>query len=168
MSFPRSVGQIPVYYNHFNTGRPYNAMSKFSSKYLDVVNDPLFPFGYGLSYSTFEYGNIELSNNKPVGETKIEASVVIKNTSKYAGEEVVQLYISDKVAAVSRPVKELKGFKKVMLQPGESKKVTFEIGTKELKYYNNNLEYQWEPGDFVVYIGTSSADNRSANLTWMK
>lgn len=168
MSFPRSVGQIPVYYNHFNTGRPYNAMSKFSSKYLDVVNDPLFPFGYGLSYSTFEYGNIELSNNKPVGETKIEASVVIKNTSKYAGEEVVQLYISDKVAAVSRPVKELKGFKKVMLQPGESKKVTFEIGTKELKYYNNNLEYQWDPGDFVVYIGTSSADNRSANLTWMK
>ncbi|HPB05255.1 MAG TPA: beta-glucosidase BglX, partial [Prolixibacteraceae bacterium] len=168
MSFPRSVGQIPVYYNHFNTGRPYNAMSKFSSKYLDVVNDPLFPFGYGLSYSTFEYGNIELSNNKPVGETKIEASVVIKNTSKYAGEEVVQLYISDKVAAVSRPVKELKGFKKVMLQPGESKKVTFEIGTKELKYYNNNLEYQWEPGDFVVYIGTSSADNRSANLTWGK
>lgn len=168
MSFPRSVGQIPVYYNHFNTGRPYNAMSKFSSKYLDVVNDPLFPFGYGLSYSTFEYSSIELSNTKPVGETKIEASVIIKNASQYAGEEVVQLYITDKVAAVSRPVKELKGFQKVMLQPGESKKVTFEIGTEELKYYNNNLEYQWDAGDFVVYIGTSSADNRTENLTWEK
>jgi beta-glucosidase len=166
MTFPRSVGQIPVYYNYLNTGRPANPNNRFSSKYLDLPNDPLFPFGYGLSYTTFEYGPVELSNTKPVGNEKITASVSLKNSGTLAGEEVVQLYLTDPVATVSRPVKELKGFRKVMLQPGESKKVTFEITTNELKYYHNNLEYSWDPGEFIISIGTNSSKVQSASLGW--
>jgi beta-glucosidase len=166
LTFPHSVGQIPVYYNYLNTGRPANPNNRFSSKYLDLPNDPLFPFGYGLSYTTFEYGPVELSNTKPVGDEKITASVTLKNSGTLAGEEVVQLYLTDPVATVSRPVKELKGFRKVMLQPGESKKVTFEITTNDLKYYHSNLEYSWDPGEFIISIGTNSSNVESASLDW--
>jgi beta-glucosidase len=166
MTFPRCVGQIPIYYNCLNTGRPYNPNNKFSTKYLDIPNDPLFPFGYGLSYTSFEYGKVELSNNNPAGDTKITASVTVKNSGNLAGEEVVQLYIADPAASVSRPLKELKGFQKIMLQPGESKKVSFEIGTNELKFYNNKLEYNWEPGEFIIYIGTNSSTGESVKVVW--
>jgi len=166
MTFPRNVGQIPVYYNYLNTGRPYNPTNKFSVRHLDLPNDPLFPFGYGLSYSTFEYSPIELSTDKPAGNNKITASVTVKNNSKIAGEEVVQLYIADPVASVSRPLKELKGFQKINLLPGESKKVTFEIGTDMLKYYNSKLEYNWEPGEFIIYIGTNSSKVETAKVMW--
>ncbi|HNW51900.1 MAG TPA: beta-glucosidase BglX [Prolixibacteraceae bacterium] len=166
MSFPRSVGQIPVYYNYLNTGRPMNPNNRFSSKYLDIPNDPLFPFGYGLSYSTFSYSPVELSNPEPSGNEKITASVTIKNTGKYAGEEVAELYISDPVATISRPLKELMGFKKIMLQPGESKKVTFEISAEELKYFHSNLEYTWDPGEFIISIGTNSSNVQSTKIFW--
>jgi len=166
MSFPRSVGQIPVYYNYLNTGRPANPNNRFSSKYLDVPNDPLFPFGYGLSYTTFEYGPVELSNTKPVGNKKVTASVTLTNSGKLTGEEVVQLYLTDPVATISRPVKELKGFRKVMLQPGESKNVTFEITTDELKYYHSSLEYNWDPGEFIISIGANSSNVESASMVW--
>jgi beta-glucosidase len=171
-SFPVNVGQIPLYYNHKNTGRPYNgdlsSGPKFKSNYLDVSNDPLFPFGFGLSYTSFEYGDVELSNNSPKGNQTVVASVTVKNTGKYAGEEVVQLYISDPVASVARSVKDLKGFQKVMLQPGESRKVQFNITPELLKFYNTELKYGWEAGEFVVHLGTNSRDVKSAKLNWAK
>jgi beta-glucosidase len=171
-SFPVNVGQIPIYYNHKNTGRPYNgdlsSGPKFKSNYLDVSNDPLFPFGFGLSYTSFEYGDVELSNSSPKGNQTVMASVTVKNTGKYAGEEVVQLYISDPVASVARSVKDLKGFQKVMLQPGESRKVQFNITPELLKFYNTDLKYDWEAGEFVVHLGTNSRDVKSAKLNWAK
>ena len=166
MSFPRSTGQIPVYYNCLNTGRPFDLNNRFTSKYLDIPNDPLFPFGYGLSYTTFEYSPIELSDKNPKGDTKITASVVVTNTGNYAGTETVQLYIADPVASISRPLKELKGFQRVMLKPGESKKVSFEIGTGDLKFYNSKLDYTREPGEFYVYVGTNSSNAESASIDW--
>ena len=166
MSFPRSAGQIPVYYNCLNTGRPFDPNNRFTSKYLDIPNDPLFPFGYGLSYTTFEYSPIELSDKNPKGDMKITASVVVTNTGNYAGTETVQLYIADPVASISRPLKELKGFQRVMLKPGESKKVSFEIGTGDLKFYNSKLDYTREPGEFYVYVGTNSSNAESASIDW--
>ncbi len=168
MTFPRSVGQIPVYYNHLNTGRPFDANNKFTSKYLDLPNDPLFPFGYGLSYTTFGYSDISLSKNELKGNETLKASVTITNTGKVAGEEVVQLYIADPVASISRPVKELKNFKKIMLQPGEKREVTFDVTPEDLKFYNSELVYDWEPGAFKIFIGTSSADVKSAEFNWNK
>ena len=167
-TFPISVGQIPLYYNHKNTGRPIDSNNKFTSKYLDISNDPLYPFGYGLSYTTFEYGDIKLSKSKLKGDEKLTASVTLTNTGKVAGEEVVQLYIQDPAASISRPVKELKNFKKVLLQPGEKKDINIEITTNDLKFYNSDLKYDWEPGDFVIYIGSNSRDVKSAKVTWAK
>jgi beta-glucosidase len=167
-TFPQSVGQIPLYYNHKSTGRPYDANNKFTSKYLDISNDPLYPFGYGLSYTTFEYSDINLDKKQLKGEEKLTASITLTNTGKVAGEEVVQLYIQDPVASISRPVKELKNFKKVMLQPGEKKEISFEITPNDLKFYNSNLKYDWEPGDFNIYIGTNSRDVKSAKINWVK
>ena len=167
-TFPDNVGQIPLYYNHKNTGRPFQADSKFTSKYLDSPNDPVYPFGFGLSYTTFEYGDVKLSKTQLKGDEKLSVSVTLTNTGKYAGEEVVQLYIGDPVASVSRPVKELKNFRKVMLQPGEQKGITMDITTNDLKFYNSNLLYDWEPGDFVVYVGTNSRDVKAANFNWAK
>ena len=167
-TFPRSVGQIPIYYNHKNTGRPENPKDKYTTKYIDSPNEPLYPFGYGLSYSTFEYGDISLSKNELKGEEKLTVSVNIKNTGKYKGEEVVQLYISDPVASISRSVKELKGFQKIMLAPGESKDVKFTVTPELLKFYNSNLEYNWEPGVFEVQIGGNSRDVKKAKLNWVK
>ncbi len=167
-TFPQSVGQIPLYYNHLNTGRPYDANNKFTSKYLDISNDPVYPFGYGLSYTTFEYSDINLDKKQLKGEEKLTASITLTNTGKVAGEEVVQLYIQDPVASISLPVKELKNFKKVMLKPGEKKEISFEITTDDLKFYNSALKYDWEPGDFNIFIGTNSRDVKSAKINWVK
>lgn len=169
-SFPRNVGQIPVYYNHKNTGRPYTGEyeAKFKSNYLDVVNEPLYPFGYGLSYTQFQYSDVALSAAAVTGNATLTASVTVTNTGKYAGEEVVQLYITDPVASVTRPVKELRGFQKIMLQPGESKKVSFPVTTDLLKFYNTNLKCDWESGEFIIHIGTSSDVVKSASVKWNK
>lgn len=164
MTFPRSVGQIPIYYNHRNTGRPMDEKNKFTSKYLDIPNEPLFPFGYGLSYTTFEYGDIVLSKEALKGNEVISAKIKVTNTGKLAGEEVVQMYISDPVASVSRAVKELKGFQKVRLNAGESKEVEFKVTTEDLKFYNSDLKYDWEPGEFVVQIGTNSQEVKQAKF----
>jgi beta-glucosidase len=167
-TFPLSTGQIPLYYNHKNTGRPYDPNNKFTSKYLDGPNEPVYPFGYGLSYTSFVYSDIKLNKNKLQGDEKLIASVTLSNSGKMAGEEVVQLYIQDPEASISRPVKELKNFKKVLLQPGEKKEVSIEITTKDLMFYNNELKYDWESGDFIIYIGSNSRDVRSAKVTWIK
>jgi beta-glucosidase len=166
MTFPRSVGQIPVYYNHKSTGRPFDSKNKFTSKYLDIPNDPIYPFGYGLSYTTFEYSDVELNKTRFKGNNKLVAKVTLSNTGDKAGEEVVQLYISDPVASISRPVKELKNFKKVMLQPGEKATVTFEVTLDDLKFYNTELIYNWEPGEFIVQIGTNSENFKKASFSW--
>jgi beta-glucosidase len=167
-TFPRNVGQIPIYYNHKMTGRPMAEDNKFTSKYLDVPNDPLYPFGYGLSYATFEYGPVTLSKQNLQGNEALTASATVTNTDGKAGEEVVQLYIRDVVGSITRPVKELKGFKKIMLQAGEKQNVTFSITPEHLKFYNSQLEFVWEPGEFVIEIGTSSAKTNSATVTWTR
>ncbi len=169
-TFPRSVGQIPVYYNHLNTGRPWDGKggSKFKSNYLDESNEPLYPFGYGLSYTTFSYSEIKLSKVELTGGEMLTASVTLTNTGKYEGEETAQLYIGDPVASISRPVKELKGFQKLDLQPGESKEVSFSISMEDLKFYNTDLKYDWEPGEFNISIGTNSRDVSSGKVNWKK
>lgn len=168
-TFPRTLGQIPVYYNAKQTGRPMNPDDHFTSKYLDLPNDPLFPFGYGLSYTTFSYGPLRLDKAQAQGENAtITASVKLTNTGKYEGEEVVQLYIGDPAASISRPMKELKGFQKISLKPGESREVSFTITTEALRFYNSALEHVWEPGQFNIYVGTNSRDVQSAQVTWEK
>ena len=170
MSFPLTEGQLPIYYNHYNTGRPAkNDNDRFyRSAYTDLSLYPKFPFGYGLSYSKFDYSDITLSNNNPKGNVTVTATVIISNNSNTGGEETVQLYIRDMVGSVVRPVKELKGFQKVFIKAGESKKVTFNIETSLLKFYNDSLKYDWEPGDFEIMIGTSSSDVKTATLSWSK
>jgi beta-glucosidase len=167
-TFPRNVGQIPLYYNHKNTGRPYagDFLDKYKSRYLDSPNDPLYPFGYGLSYTTFEYSDVKLSATKLAPAGKIKASVEVKNTGNYDGQEVVQLYIQDIYGSITRPVKELKGFKKILLKKGESQTVEFSIGVDDLKFYNAALEYTAEPGDFKVFIGTNSRDVKESKFTF--
>ena len=135
---------------------------------MDISNDPLYPFGYGLSYTTFSYSGVNLNKTNLKGNETLTATVTVSNTGKYAGEEVVQLYISDPVASISRSVKELKNFQKIMLQPGESKDVSFNVTTADLKFYNNQLVYDWEPGEFIVQIGTNSSDTHSASVQWVK
>jgi len=171
MSFPRSVGQIPLYYNYKTTGRPENEedkFEKFRSVYLDVPNSPLYPFGYGLSYTTFNYSDVSLSSSKLQGNETLKASVTLTNTGKYEGAEIVQFYIRDVVGSITRPIKELKGFQKVMLKVGESKTVTFDITTEDLKFYNNELKYDWESGDFEIKIGGNSKDLKTATINWVK
>ena len=165
-SFPVAVGQIPVYHSMLNTGRPYNgeANSKFLSNYLDIPNGPLYPFGYGLSYTTFEYGNIQISNSTMTPMETVIASINVKNTGKIKDKEVVQLYIRDRVGSISRPMKELKGFKKIELAPGESKTVSFEINRELLSFYNGDLKWGTEPGKFDIMIGTNSNEVSSATL----
>ncbi|MFT3934346.1 MAG: beta-glucosidase BglX [Chitinophagaceae bacterium] len=169
-TFPRSVGQIPIYYNHKNTGRPYdgNGAGKFKSYYMDISNDPLYPFGYGLSYTSFNYSDVKLSNTQLKGNEVLTATVTVSNTGKFAGEETVQLYITDPVASVTRAVKDLKGFKKIFLQPGEKKEVSFSITPEQLKFYNSNLKYDWEAGQFIIQIGTNSSNTKSASVQWEK
>ncbi|HKK79770.1 MAG TPA: glycoside hydrolase family 3 C-terminal domain-containing protein, partial [Phaeodactylibacter sp.] len=168
MTFPREVGQIPIYYNHNRTGRPETGTSIWTSRYLDVPTSPLFPFGYGLSYTTFEYSDIRLNKNELSGDDRLVASVTVTNTGQYKGEETVQLYLNDPAASISRPVKELKGFQKIELAPAASQEVEFTITTEDLKFFNSELEYVWEPGVFNIYIGTSSEEVKSEEVNWQK
>jgi beta-glucosidase len=158
MTFPRSVGQIPLYYNHLNTGRPFDPQhpDKYTSRYFDATNGPLFPFGYGLSYTTFSVSDITLSRDTMQRNGSLTATVTVKNTGSRDGETVVQMYIQDPVASISRPVKELKDFRKIMLKPGEERQVTFPIDSRDLAFYNADLRYVVEPGKFNVYIGLDS------------
>ena len=162
MTFPREEGQIPVFYNHFNTGRPApnETETNYVSAYIDLKNSPRFPFGYGLSYTTFEYSNLKLSKNKIKNNETIEVTFDLKNTGKVTGEEVVQLYLRDKIGSVVRPIIELKDFQKIKLNAGETKMLTFLIEKEKLSFYNNELEWGTEPGDFDLMIGSSSADIR--------
>ncbi|MFH1121041.1 MAG: glycoside hydrolase family 3 N-terminal domain-containing protein [Bacteroidota bacterium] len=162
ISFPRSVGQIPVYYSHFNTGRPATNDSNrlYNSSYNDLSIFPRFEFGFGLSYTTFAYSNLRLSSKKLKSNETIEASVTITNTGRFEGEEIVQLYLRDKVGSIVRPVKELKDFKKVSLKSGESKTISFRIDKEKLSFFNQNLDRVAEPGEFILMIGASSADIR--------
>ncbi|MDL2214762.1 beta-glucosidase BglX [Dysgonomonas sp. OttesenSCG-928-M03] len=168
MTFPQNVGQVPLFYNHKNTGRPLAEgkwFEKFRSNYLDVSNDPLYPFGYGLSYTQFSYSDVKLSSSSINSNGEITASVTVTNNGSITGKEVVQLYIRDLVGSVTRPVKELKGFEKLELRAGESKTVSFKITPKMLKFYNYDLDYVFEPGDFNVMIGGNSRDVKTAKFT---
>lgn len=167
-TMPKSVGQIPIFYNHLNTGRPLEKgkwFQKFRSNYLDIDNEPLYPFGYGLSYTTFKYSNFRLSSSTMTETSAIKASVDVTNTGDYDADEVVQLYIRDLVGSVSRPVKELKDFSKINLKKGETKTVTFTIDAEKLKFYNSDLKYVCEPGDFNVMVGPNSNDVQTLKFT---
>ncbi len=167
-TMPKSVSQIPIYYNHLNTGRPLEKgkwFQKFRSNYLDIDNEPLYPFGYGLSYTTFKYSNFRLSSSTMTETSAIKASVDVTNTGDYDADEVVQLYIRDLVGSVSRPVKELKDFSKINLKKGETKTVTFTIDAEKLKFYNSDLKYVCEPGDFNVMVGPNSNDVQTLKFT---
>ena len=158
VTFPRNVGQIPIYYNAKNTGRPPDANDRWTSKYIDVPWTPLIPFGYGLSYTVFEYSNLQIAKTKVVLDEPILIKVDVTNTGNRAGQEVVQLYIRDLVGSVTRPVKELKGFKKIFLNPGETKTVTFNLSQDNLKFYNRQMNFVVEPGEFKVWVGPNSAE----------
>lgn len=173
MTFPQNLGQVPIFYAHKNTGRPMReqdgvGFSKFRSNYLDVSNEPLYPFGFGLSYSTFDYSDVDVNNNSLKGNQTLKAGITVTNTGKYDGAEVVQLYIRDVVGTVTRPVKELKGFQKIWLKAGESKKVTFNITPEDLKFYNSQLQHVWEPGEFEIMIGGNSRDVKKIKVNWVK
>src|SRR5574344_1476520 len=169
VSMPQAVGQEPIYYNHLNTGRPVREGAtnywKYHSNYLDVRNDPLYPFGYGLSYTTFKYGKMSLDAGTLSQEGSVTASVTVTNTGDYDADEIVQLYIHDLEASVCRPVKELKGFQRIHLAKGESKEVTFKITPDMLKFYDARLDYVLEPGDFDIMIGPNSRDLQTVKLT---
>lgn len=170
-TFPKNLGQVPIYYSHKNTGRPLaegHWFEKFRSNYLDVDNDPLYEFGYGLSYTQFEYGNVVLSSSKMNRNGKVSASVTVKNIGDREGKEVVQLYIRDIVGSVTRPVKELKGFSKISLQAGESREVSFEIEPRMLGFYDNDGKFVIEEGEFEIFIGPSSKTGNSSIMTLVK
>lgn len=171
MSFPKNVGQIPIYYAHKNTGRPLEGPNgtdkwfiKFRSNYLDVDNDPVYPFGYGLSYTTFDYSPVTLSSNTMDVNGTITASITVTNTGKVTGKEVVQMYVQDVMGSTSRPVRELKGFEKIELRPGESREVSFEINQEDLKFWNQDMVYACEPGEFRVYIGGDSTTKNMSSF----
>lgn len=170
-TFPQNTGQIPLYYSYKNTGRPLPKgewFKKFTSNYLDVSNDPLYPFGFGLSYTSFSYENLKVSSSSLVGNQKLTVSIDLKNTGSRDAKEVVQLYIRDKVGSITRPVKELKGFQKVLVKAGETEKISFEITSEDLKFYNSNLDYDWESGDFEIMVGGNSRDVASVAINWTK
>lgn len=168
MTFPRSLGQVPIYYNQKNTGRPLGNsegnFEKFKSNYIDERNEPLFPFGFGLSYTTFEYSNIKISDTTINENQRVKVSVDITNTGNFDGKEVVQLYIRDLVGSVTRPIKELKGFQKINIKKGEKQTVTFDISVEDLKFYNSDLKYVAEPGEFEIFIGSNSDTNLKLKL----
>ncbi|KAA2222752.1 glycoside hydrolase family 3 N-terminal domain-containing protein [Chryseobacterium sediminis] len=170
MSFPRTEGQIPVYYNHYNTGRPAknNTDRNYVSAYIDLDNDPKYPFGYGLSYTDFKYSDMVLSSTSLTGNQTLNISVTVSNTGKYDGEEVVQLYIRDLFGKVVRPVKELKGFQKVLIKKGESKKIEFKLTPEDLKFFDDNLNFDWESGEFDIMIGTDSQHVQTKRINWTK
>lgn len=170
MTFPRNEGQIPIYYNHYNTGRPAknNTDRNYVSAYIDLDNDPAYPFGFGLSYTTFQYSDVNVSATQLKGNQTLTASVTLTNSGNYDGEEVVQLYIRDLVGKVVRPVKELKGFQKIFLKKGESKTVSFNITPEDLKFYDDELNFDWESGEFDIMIGTNSAHVQTKRVNWEK
>lgn len=170
MTFPRNEGQIPIYYNHYNTGRPAKNYTdrNYVSAYIDLDNDPAYPFGFGLSYTTFQYSDVNVSATQLKGNQTLTASVTLTNSGNYDGEEVVQLYIRDLVGKVVRPVKELKGFQKIFLKKGESKTVSFNITPEDLKFYDDELNFDWESGEFDIMIGTNSAQVQTKRVNWEK
>lgn len=165
-TFPQNVGQVPLYYAHKNTGRPLNGkwFQKFQSNYLDVSNDPLYPFGFGLSYTEFEYGDVTLSSGEITSTDSLNVSVSVTNKGKRDGSETVQLYIRDLVGSVTRPVKELKGFQKIKLKVGETKEVSFTLGMKDLSFYKSDLTFGYEPGKFHLFVGGNSRDTKQAEF----
>jgi beta-glucosidase len=168
MTFPMNTGQIPIYYNSKNSGRPINPerpFEKYKSNYLDVQNAPLYPFGYGLSYTSFNYSGIKMNKPELHGNEQIVASVDITNTGDRDGVEIVQLYIRDLIGDVTRPVKELKGFKKVLIKKGETVNVTFTLSPGELSYYHQDMSFKYDPGNFELFIGTNSAESRSTRFS---
>jgi len=170
-TWPQNIGQVPLYYNHKNTGRPLAQgawFQKFRSNYLDVSNDPVYPFGYGLSYTHFTYGDLTLSSKSLKGAQQLKASVTVTNDGPVDGKEVVQLYIHDLAGSITRPVKELKGFQKISLKAGETKTVVFTISTDDLKFYNSDLKYDWESGEFDIMVGGNSRDTKSGRVNWAK
>jgi len=158
VTFPRFVGQVPIYYNHMNTGRPPEAQNRYTSKYFDMPWTPLFPFGYGLSYTTFKISNLQLNAPQMRSDDKMTVSVDVENTGRRAGDEVVQLYVRDVVASMTRPVKELKGFQRVTLQPGEKRRVEFTLARDQLAFWNREMRFVVEPGEFRVMVGSNSQD----------
>lgn len=170
-SWPQNIGQLPLYYAHKNTGRPLPQgqwFQKFRSNYLDVSNDALYPFGYGLSYTNFDYKDMKVNNKMLHANQILKATVKVTNTGKVKGKETVQLYIRDVVGSVTRPVKELKGFEKIELMPGESREVTFTITPEDLKFYNYDLLYDWEEGEFDIMIGSNSSNVKVERVSWKK
>jgi len=171
-TFPRSVGQLPIYYAHKNTGRPLSntegKFEKFRSNYIDERNEPLFPFGFGLSYTTFDYSNLKISSDKMNFGGKLKVTVDVTNTGNYDGKETVQLYIRDLVGSVTRPVRELKGFQKITLKKGEKQTVTFDISVEDLKFYNSDLQFVAEPGQFDIFVGGSSTADKKVSFELTK
>ena len=165
MSIPVNEGQIPIYYNAKATGRPFDASDKYTSKYLDVSNRALYPFGFGLSYSSFEYGELRLDRDQISMNDSLVASVIVRNTGEFGGQEVVQLYIRDRVGSLTRPVKELKGFQKISLEAGESREISFSLSEKDLRFINGKLEYMAEAGAFEIFIGTDSETGNKTVFT---
>jgi len=164
VTFPRWTGQIPIYYNHRNTGRPPVATEKYTSKYIDVPWTPQFPFGHGLSYTTFAYRNLRVSADSIGAGDSVVVSVEVTNTGTRAGSEVVQIYVRDDVASVSVPVKALKGFRRIPLQPGETRALLFALGREALSLYDQQMRRVVEPGTFTVFVGTSSAQGMEARF----
>ncbi|MEQ6377846.1 glycoside hydrolase family 3 N-terminal domain-containing protein [Bacillaceae bacterium S4-13-56] len=167
MSFPYSVGQVPVYYNHFNTGRPQvigYTENRYVSQYLDIPNEPLLPFGFGLSYTDFSYDALKLSQEQLKENEELKVSINVKNKGSVAGEEVVQLYIRDVVAEVVRPLKELKDFRKIHLEPGEEQEITFTVTEEQLRYYHQDLAYRSDDGEFIIFVGPNSQEGQSAQF----
>jgi len=162
ITFPRTEGQIPIYYNHFNTGRPAHGDNdvNYTSAYIDLPNSPKFAFGHGLSYTDFKYSNLKFSKKSMHNNENITVTFDLQNTGKYAGEEVAQFYLRDLVSQPVRPIKELKGFEKVTLQPGETKTITFTIDKQKLSFYNDQLQWITQPGEFRLMIGSASDDIR--------
>ncbi|MGD2071712.1 MAG: fibronectin type III-like domain-contianing protein, partial [Gemmatimonadota bacterium] len=165
VSFPRTVGQVPVYYNHLATGRPENVGMVFWSHYTDMPNDPLYAFGHGLSYTTFAYSDVTVSSPAMTTDGEITISANVRNTGSRAGTEIAQLYVRDLVGSRSRPVKELKGFQKVVLAPGESKTVRFTLRAGDLAFFTARNVREVEPGDFVAFVGGSSTEVEEVAFT---
>ncbi len=167
ITFPRNEGQIPIYYNYLSTGRPFKSDTDntYVTAYTDLPNSPRYVFGYGLSYTSFQYGAVQLNTNTLSKDQKLQAKITVTNTGKYAGEAVVQLYMQDVVASIVRPVRELKAFEKVLLKPGESREITFTLDARDLSFYNDNLELVAEPGTFHLYIGGNSQATQKASFT---
>jgi beta-glucosidase len=164
VSVPRNVGQVPIYYNHKNTGRPPDPANKYTSKYLDVPWTPLYPFGHGLSYTTFEYREIRLNKSRMTAADSVTVSIRLANTGQRAGDEVVQLYVRDDVGSITRPVKELRGFQRIRLEPGQERVVTFILGPDDLAFLDAEMRRVVEPGTFTVWAGPSSAQGIEARF----